>query len=121
MLATTRVELIDTPQFNDAAHHDVARVVGPGDEDVRQAPLSTYRVDRYDLSHMDPATETALRLLDRVEQDVRAEGPVVVSEDYLRAIRLLEALPENQDGADKSWMWATYEFCRRHFAQFERI
>ena len=70
---------------------------------------------------MDLATETALHLLDRVEQDVRAEGPVVVSDDYLRAIRRLELLPQNQDGADKSWIWPTYEFCRRHFAQFERI
>jgi hypothetical protein len=70
---------------------------------------------------MDLATQTALRLLDRVERDVRAEGPLVLSDAYLRAIHALEALPENQDGADKSWIWPTYEFCRRHFAQFTRV
>lgn len=25
------------------------------------------------------------------------------------------AMPHNQDGADKSWVWPAYEFCRGHF------
>jgi len=30
--------------------------------------------------------------------------PIVLSERYLRAVKQLEALPENQSGADKTWV-----------------
>ena len=45
--------------------------------------------------------------------------PMQLTEEYLRHIRAVEALPENQDGADKSLVWPAYEYCRRHFLQFE--
>ncbi len=68
---------------------------------------------------MDSATEVALRALAYAERDDCDRGPYQVSGQYLAAIRALEARPENRDGADKSWIWPTYEFCRRHFRQFE--
>jgi len=41
----------------------------------------------------------------------------ILDEDYLRAIELVEALPENQSGSDKSWVHcmqsAFQEYCRR--------
>jgi len=42
----------------------------------------------------------------KVERLVRARGqrPIRLSAAYLRAIAKLEALPQNQSGADKSWV-----------------
>jgi hypothetical protein len=33
----------------------------------------------------------------------------------MRMVRAVEALPENQTGADKSHVWRIYDYCRRHF------
>ncbi|HLQ36845.1 MAG TPA: hypothetical protein VK348_03525 [Planctomycetota bacterium] len=68
---------------------------------------------------MDPHIEAALRAIDQAEREVRALPPMQLTDEYLRHIRAVEALPENQDGADKSWVWPAYEYCRRHFLQFE--
>jgi hypothetical protein len=41
----------------------------------------------------------------------------ILDEEYLRAIEYVESLPENQSGADKSWVHrmqsAPQEYCRR--------
>ncbi|MBM4063306.1 MAG: hypothetical protein FJ265_19740 [Planctomycetes bacterium] len=63
---------------------------------------------------MDPIAR-ALRAIDAAEDQVGAEPRAAVDADHARRIGLLEVLPENQDGADKSWVWPVYEFCRRHF------
>jgi hypothetical protein len=38
-----------------------------------------------------------------------------LDEEYLRAIALVEALPENQTGADKSWVWEAESCFRDHY------
>ena len=45
----------------------------------------------------------------KVERLARARGhrPIRLSAAYLRAIAKLEALPQNQSGADKSWVERT--------------
>ena len=35
--------------------------------------------------------------------------------EYLRAIAIAEALPENQSGADKTWVWRMEHAFREHF------
>jgi len=54
----------------------------------------------------------------KVERLARARGrrPIRLGAAYLRAIAKLEALPQNQSGADKSWVERTIrswrEVCR---------
>ena len=43
------------------------------------------------------------------------EPPMVLSEEYLRHIKMVEALPENQSGADKTWVERTYRAADEHF------
>jgi hypothetical protein len=38
-----------------------------------------------------------------------------ITTDYAQDIEAIRSRPDNQDGADKSWVWRSYEFCRRHF------
>jgi len=54
------------------------------------------------------ATEEASKI--RIELDDR----------YLRAIALAEALPTNQSGADKTWVWRMEEAFRQHYANARR-
>ena len=42
-------------------------------------------------------------------------------EDYRRAIALVEALPENRSGADKSWVFRVMEANRAHFERARRV
>lgn len=64
---------------------------------------------------MDEHVRRALEGIAAAEAAVRDEH-AVVTEEHARLIEALMALPENQDGADKSWLWPTYESIRRHFA-----
>ena len=57
---------------------------------------------RRKIAPMDPATAEALRLLDEIVRTVPAHEPVTLTDDHLRLIERIEALPENQDGADKT-------------------
>ena len=38
-----------------------------------------------------------------------------ITADYAQDIEAIRSRPDNQDGVDKSWVWRSYEFCRRHF------
>ena len=52
---------------------------------------------------MDEATRKALKILDELVCE-RPPPPYVLDEEYLRLVARAEALPGNQDGADKSWV-----------------
>jgi hypothetical protein len=47
-------------------------------------------------------------------------GPVVLGEEYLRMIAEVEAAPENQDGADKTWVERAQAGFRRHYERVRR-
>jgi hypothetical protein len=68
---------------------------------------------------MDPDARRALRLLNEVAASVPAHEPVELDADYLELVAAVEALPENQSGADKSWLWERYAAYRSHFAVAE--
>lgn len=53
---------------------------------------------------MDASTKRLFEILDEVRTWPRPTGPVTLRPEYLRAIEETEALPENQSGADKSWV-----------------
>ncbi len=69
---------------------------------------------------MTPTLEDGLRALAEsaeLAKSIRIELDV----DYLRAVALVEALPENQSGADKSWVSRLVEQSARHFARAVRV
>jgi hypothetical protein len=69
---------------------------------------------------VDPA-DKALRAIDAAVAEVaRLSGPVTLDAAYLRAVERVEALPENQSGADKTWVWEVIERDRGHFARARR-
>jgi hypothetical protein len=71
---------------------------------------------------MDEDTRRALEAIERAVEEVRKmpEGPVTLSPEYLDAIRRVEALLENQSGADKTWVWRSIDRARKHFASVVR-
>jgi hypothetical protein len=47
--------------------------------------------------------------------------PIQLSETYRRAIERLESLPENQSGADKTWVERAIASWRTHYARAVRV
>ena len=62
------------------------------------------------------ADERALKILDEFARAPRETGPVTLSPEYLDHIARVESLPENQSGADKSWVDRTIRNSRRMYA-----
>ena len=59
------------------------------------------------------ADERALKILDDLARAPRETGPVTLSPEYLEHIARVESLPENQSGADKSWVDRTIRNSQR--------
>ena len=54
-------------------------------------------------------------------REMRIEtGPVTLSEEYLRMVEEVESAPENQSGADKTWVERAQREFRRYFARVAR-
>ena len=49
-----------------------------------------------------------------------ASAPIELDEAYLRAVKKLESLPQNQSGADKSWVERAIQSWRDHYARASR-
>lgn len=49
------------------------------------------------------------------------KGPVPLDPRYLAAVERLEAQPENQSGADKTWVEEAVRSVREHFARAVRV
>jgi hypothetical protein len=65
---------------------------------------------------MDADTRRALDILDAIQRLPKEVGPVTLSQEYLDHIARVEALPQNQSGADKSWVHRAIEKSRRMYA-----
>ena len=63
---------------------------------------------------MKPSLEDGLRAL-REATEQAASIQIELDDRYLRAIALAEALPQNQSGSDKSWVWRMEYAFREHF------
>jgi hypothetical protein len=46
--------------------------------------------------------------------------PAILSPEYLRDVARCEALPENQDGSDKSWVETARRQFRQHYENAKR-
>ena len=72
---------------------------------------------------MDAETKQVLDAIDRAVEWVRQQreaGWPPLSTEYLSTIEAVERLPQNQSGAEKSWMWQAVVQARRHFASARR-
>jgi hypothetical protein len=56
-----------------------------------------------------------LDLLDAFARAPKPTGPVLLDPAYLRAVERWEALPENAEGTDKSWVVRLQRTLRDHF------
>jgi hypothetical protein len=65
---------------------------------------------------MDPDVEAALKILDEIEPV--PTGPIELPQSYLEAVRMVEDHPDNQSGADKTWVRRAI---RQFSAFFERV
>lgn len=72
---------------------------------------------------MDAATERALQAIDEAVAEVRRmeSGPVVLTAEYLHAVEAIERLPQNQSGADKTWLERAIVEFEAHFARARRL
>jgi len=68
---------------------------------------------------MDPNDPT-IKLLDEFARMPREVGPVTLTEEYLRAVELIDSLAKNQSGADKSWVPKAQAAFRRHYRNARR-
>lgn len=69
---------------------------------------------------MDDANVRAIKILDELTRTPREVGPVKLTQEYLKAIEYIESLPENQSGADKSWVHRLLIDSRRFYARAVR-
>jgi len=51
----------------------------------------------------------------------RHPDPIEVGEAYRQAVERLESLPENQSGADKTWVERAIASWRAHYARAIRV
>jgi hypothetical protein len=59
----------------------------------------------------------ALREATEFSRSIRIE----LDAEYLRAIAVVEALPANQSGSDKTWVWQAEDSFQRHYEHILRI
>ena len=69
---------------------------------------------------MKSTLEDALRILAEATELAKSIR-IDLTEDYLRLIAHVEALPRNQDGADKSYVWRRDETYRATFKNVRLI
>ena len=69
---------------------------------------------------MRPTLEDGLRAL-REASEQAASIRIELDEEYLRAIGLVEALPQNQSGADKTWVSQVLARSKKYFARAVRV
>lgn len=67
----------------------------------------------------DPA-ESSGSAFEPTDEASGSGGPPQLSRAYLERVRLLEAHPENQDGADKSWIHRFTAWADAHHARAVR-
>ena len=65
--------------------------------------------------HVMPSTEKVRRSLGNHPERTK------LSEEYLRLIEVVESLPENQNGSDKTWVEEHLREVKEHFEKARRV
>ena len=66
---------------------------------------------------MGPSKREILAMLDAYARMPKPAGPVPLHAAYLRAVERWEELPDNREGADKSWVGRCQGAWEAHFAK----
>jgi hypothetical protein len=69
----------------------------------------------------DQEYEELVRILEPFPNMRIESGPVTLTEEYLRMVREVESAPENQSGADKTWVQSAQREFREHYARAKRV
>lgn len=69
---------------------------------------------------MDPELERALEGLKKAAEFAKSYR-FEMTDDYLALIARVEAMPENQSGADKSWVWRLLDSSARFYKSAVRV
>lgn len=69
---------------------------------------------------MDPELERVLRGMEEAAEFAKTYR-FEMTEDYLELIARVEALPQNQEGADKSWVWRLLDSSARFYKSAVRV
>lgn len=64
--------------------------------------------------------EELVRILEPFRNMRIETGPVTLTEEYLRMVEEVESAPENQSGADKTWVETSQREFRQYFARVAR-
>jgi hypothetical protein len=73
------------------------------------------------MAAVNPTDDKALRAIDAAVADVaRLTGPATLDDAYMRAVERVEAMPENQTGADKTWVHEALRQFQEHFRRARR-
>jgi hypothetical protein len=65
----------------------------------------------------DAEYEELVRILEPFRNMRIETGPVTLTEEYLRMVEEVESAPENQSGADKTWIQTAQQEFRLYFAR----
>jgi len=68
----------------------------------------------------DEEYEELVRILEPFRNMRIETGPVTLTDDYLRMVEEVESAPENQSGADKTWVEAAQHEFKEYFARLAR-
>ncbi|HKN48016.1 MAG: hypothetical protein DMF80_00790 [Acidobacteria bacterium] len=68
----------------------------------------------------DPEYDELVRILEPYRRMRIETGPVPLSDEYLRMVEEVESAPENQSGADKTWVETVLRESREYFARVRR-
>jgi hypothetical protein len=69
---------------------------------------------------MKSTLEDGLRALDEAAELAKSIR-IDLDDDYLRAIAIAEALPANQAGSDKTWVWRMDRAFRDHYKRAKPV
>ena len=64
--------------------------------------------------------DDAIRRIEQIARQARESGAVSLSPDYVRAVERIESLPQNQPGADKSWVPKSQAEFFQHYRRARR-
>jgi hypothetical protein len=67
----------------------------------------------------DDEYDELVRILEPFRAMTIETGPVELTEEYLRMVDEVESAPENQSGADKTWVWRADRQYRDYFDRVE--
>src|SRR5262245_30954392 len=135
--ASCRTRMNSMPTFRAASMK--SRISPPGRPNIRSTPASrsvvastsaqvgmigrpiiaAARLGRRYNRRMDAELDDVFRMLERVAEEAKSIR-IEIDEEYLLAIELAEALPSNQTGCDKTWVWRMDAAFRSYFKGVKR-